>query len=150
MEPKGIRRGDYRNPNNETTDCDINATRAIYVKKGDPSQICDPEMPLYPGDDNEHIYDLPVGPNARADWWNENTCIWKNTIIYNSENNARYTITDSNSNRRDIGLFNPATFNGDCTLENIHGINTLLDRLLKIFRYTVQYEIDTATLKVLK
>ena len=33
----------------QTVDCRVNVTKALYVKKGDPSEICDADWPLYPG-----------------------------------------------------------------------------------------------------
>ena len=39
-------------------------------------------MPLYPGDDVEATYDLPLNDNQRrSDWWDDNTCVWRNQVI---------------------------------------------------------------------
>mgnify|MGYP001283271589 CR=1 FL=1 len=115
----------------QSAPCIINATDALYVKKGDRNVLCDDTEPLYPGDDYEAQYDLPLDENTpnREEWWDNNSCVWKNVILdnYNSSirgGNPAYTnyniigLTENNPNT----FFTPKKLNGKCdylTAQNV-------------------------------
>ena len=89
----------------ETRDCKINKTYAHYVRKGSNSIECQPEERLYPGDDTERNYDIPLEDNQnRAEWWNENSCVWVNSFGFNPDLNTGGNLS-----------FEPQILNGACT-----------------------------------
>jgi len=98
----------------QTKNCEIHKTIASYVKKGkyeeDDGHLveCEAHMPLYPGDVEAVNYDLPLDDSGTsiqtaAEWWNENSCIWVNSIMFGDAVNSadRY--------------FYPQILNGECT-----------------------------------
>ncbi len=117
----GIRDGAQSAP------CIINATDALYVKKGDRNVLCDDTEPLYPGDDYEAEYDLPLNTPNREEWWDNNSCVWKNVILdnYNASirgGNPTYTNYDDLGGENANTFFTPKKLNGKCdylTAENV-------------------------------
>ena len=99
----------------QTVDCIVNVTQALYVKKGNPSEICDEDLPLYPGDDVEATYDLPLNDNQRrSDWWDDNTCVWRNQVIKQPDPNS---YTYQNQQNKQYGYYIPNRLNGVCTYD---------------------------------
>lgn len=99
--------GSSLNQYNKTRDCKIKTTYAKYVKKGNNAHECSPEMPLYPGSDEAETYDLPLnGSETAAEWWNENSCIWINSIPLDEDLNKNYK------------HFEPPILNGDCRYDD--------------------------------
>lgn len=103
----------------QTVDCRVNVTKALYVKKGNPSEICDADLPLYPGDDEQQKYDLPLnGDQRRSDWWDDNTCVWRNQVIKEPDPNS---YTYQNQYNEQYGYYIPSRLNGVCHYDSAFG-----------------------------
>tara|TARA_B100000900_G_scaffold259687_1_gene221332 strand:+ start:1169 stop:3409 length:2241 start_codon:yes stop_codon:yes gene_type:complete len=103
----------------QTVDCRVNVTKALYVKKGNPSEICDADLPLYPGDDEQQKYDLPLNGNQRrSDWWDDNTCVWRNQVIKEPDPNS---YTYQNQYNEQYGYYIPSRLNGVCDYDSAFG-----------------------------
>lgn len=103
----------------QTVDCKVNVTKALYVKKGNDSEICDADLPLYPGDDVEATYDLPLNGNQRrSDWWDDNTCVWRNQVIKEPDPNS---YTYQNQYNEQYGYYIPSRLNGVCHYDSAFG-----------------------------
>tara|TARA_B100000401_G_C52813024_1_gene724964 strand:- start:2292 stop:4538 length:2247 start_codon:yes stop_codon:yes gene_type:complete len=103
----------------QTVDCKVNVTKALYVKKGNPSEICDADLPLYPGDDEQQKYDLPLnGDQRRSDWWDDNTCVWRNQVIKEPDPNS---YTYQNQYNEQYGYYIPSRLNGVCHYDSAFG-----------------------------
>lgn len=103
----------------QTVDCKVNVTKALYVKKGNDSEICDADLPLYPGDDEQQKYDLPLNGNQRrSDWWDNNTCVWRNQVIKEPNPNS---YTYQNQYNVQYGYYIPSRLNGVCEYDSAFG-----------------------------
>lgn len=111
----------------QTVDCKVNVTKALYVKKGNESEICDADLPLYPGDAVEATYDLPLNDNQgtpndilkrRSDWWDNNTCVWRNQVIKEPDPNS---YTYKNQYNEQYGYYIPSRLNGVCDYDSAFG-----------------------------